>query len=78
MVIRMRSTRAHTANRRSHHALSAPAISKEGDGKVLHLRHRASAVSGTYKGRQIKSLQKKIERNLRRAETKAKLKTKKS
>ena len=51
MVVRMRHTRAHTGNRRSHHALTAPAISNGADG--LAHRHRVSPVTGKYKGVQV-------------------------
>ncbi|HWC57473.1 MAG TPA: 50S ribosomal protein L32 [Candidatus Paceibacterota bacterium] len=51
MVVRMRHTRAHTANRRSHHALKRPAFSTDKSG-TLHLRHRAS-IDGAYKGRTV-------------------------
>jgi ribosomal protein L32 len=47
----MRHTRAHTANRRSHHALTAPALSTDKSGAV-HLRHRATK-DGIYKGRTV-------------------------
>lgn len=50
MVIRMRSTRSHTGNRRSHHALSNPALSTDSKTGAIHLRHRASAITGKYKG----------------------------
>ncbi|MCC7436825.1 50S ribosomal protein L32 [Candidatus Nomurabacteria bacterium] len=51
MVVRMRHTRSHTANRRSHHALKSPALSKDSSGS-LHIRHRAS-LDGMYKGRSV-------------------------
>ena len=51
MVIRMRHTRAHTANRRSHHKLAEPALSKDASG-TLHIRHRAT-LDGMYKGRSV-------------------------
>lgn len=47
----MRHTRAHTANRRSHHALATPALSADKSG-ALHLRHRATK-DGMYKGRSV-------------------------
>lgn len=47
----MRHTRAHTANRRSHHALTAPALSTDSSG-AIHLRHRATR-DGMYKGRSV-------------------------
>ena len=52
MVVRMRHTRAHTANRRSHHALKAPALTTDTATGTVHLRHRAS-IDGVYKGRQV-------------------------
>ncbi len=70
MVVRMRSTRSHTGNRRSHHALAKPALSKDSKTGVVHLRHIASAETGMYKGRPVKSLQKKLERSLKRAQAK--------
>lgn len=51
MVVRMRHTRAHTKNRRSHHALTSPALSKDASG-TLHIRHRAT-LDGMYKGRSV-------------------------
>ena len=52
MSVRMRHTRAHTKNRRSHHSLSEPAVSNESkDG--AHLRHRVSPITGKYKGEQV-------------------------
>lgn len=51
MVVRMRHTRAHTANRRSHHALKGLALSTDTAG-ATHIRHRAG-VDGMYKGRTV-------------------------
>ena len=60
MVIRMRHTRAHTANRRSHHALSAKAVTTDKATGTVHLRHRASK-DGIYKGVQaVRPVEKKI------------------
>ena len=59
MTVRMRHTKGHRNNRRSHHALDKPAVSMEGEAKVPHLRHRASPISGTYRGRQVIDVVKK-------------------
>ncbi len=59
MVVRMRHTRAHTANRRSHHALKNPGLSVDTKTGVTHLRHRAS-LDGTYKGRSVLDPVKKV------------------
>lgn len=52
MVVRMRHTRAHTANRRSHHALAKGrlTLSKEG---VVHPRHRVLLDGSLYRGRSV-------------------------
>ncbi|OHB06036.1 MAG: 50S ribosomal protein L32 [Candidatus Zambryskibacteria bacterium RIFCSPLOWO2_01_FULL_47_33] len=61
MTVRMRHTRSHTKNRRSHHALSKPSLSKDELGN-FHLRHRLSKTSGTYRGRKIIDLTAKLEK----------------
>lgn len=55
MVVRMRHTRAHTANRRSHHALKAQklAVCECGASRVSH---RACASCGRYRGRVVVDL----------------------
>ena len=53
MVVRMRHTRAHTANRRSHHALKGQRFSKCTKCGADHLRHRACLACGTYKGKEM-------------------------
>jgi len=53
MSVRMRHTREHTSNRRSHHALNAPRLSKCSKCSEMHLRHRMCGNCGTYKGKEI-------------------------
>lgn len=59
MVVRMRHTRAHTANRRSHHAIKNPGLSTDPKTGSVHLRHRAS-LDGMYKGKSVIDPVKKV------------------
>jgi large subunit ribosomal protein L32 len=52
MVVRMRHTRAHTRNRRSHHALKAQKLATCECGAV-RVSHRACAACGRYNGRVV-------------------------
>ncbi len=51
MSIRMRHTRSHTKNRRSHHALVAIKAIPTENG--LRLPHRIDEATGIYRGKQI-------------------------
>ncbi len=53
MSIRMRHTRGHTNNRRSHHALTATNIIADKDTGALRLPHRLDEATGMYRGKQI-------------------------
>ena len=52
MSVRMRHTRGHTGNRRSHHALDTIKPVANESGK-LRLPHRLDETNGTYRGKQI-------------------------
>lgn len=72
MVVRMRSTRSHTGHRRSHHALKNPALTTDTKTGTIHLRHRASAVTGKYKGLVAIDMDKKLarkEKKMKEAQT---------
>lgn len=56
MVIRMRHTRAHTRNRRSHHALTTPGLSACANCGAKTRPHHMCLACGFYKGRQVLDL----------------------
>lgn len=60
MTIRMRHTRAHSKNRRSHHAVTGAAVTTDQDSGTTHLRHRASSKTGQYRGRTVIDMVKKV------------------
>ena len=70
MVIRMRHTRAHTANRRSHHALKAPVLAVCTNCEAQHRPHHMCLSCGFYKGRQVMDL--KAQKDKRDARMQAK------
>lgn len=61
MVVRMRHTRSHTANRRSHHALKAPALAVCKNCSATHRPHHMCLECGHYNGRQVMDLTAKKE-----------------
>ena len=70
MVVRMRHTRSQRGNVRSHHRLSNPAVTMDKNTNVPHLRHRASLVTGQYKGRNVLDVQARIEKKTKKANKK--------
>ena len=56
MVNRMRATRAHRDNRRSHHALTAARMSKCANCGTLRRSHALCMSCGWYKGRKVLDL----------------------
>ena len=66
MVIRMRHTRAHTKNRRSHHALKANTINTDEKTKTSSLRHRVNLETGMYRGRQVIDIVKKAAKSIKK------------
>ena len=52
MVVRMRHTRSHTNNRRSHHKIANVRMSKDESG-TPHVRHRMNPKTGKYRGRNV-------------------------
>jgi len=72
----MRHTRAHSANRRSHHGLSEPRLSTCPDCKGAHIRHSACQSCGRYRGRRVidvaaKEMKKTKKAKLRSAQAEA-------
>ena len=70
MVIRMRHTRAHTANRRSHHALTAPTLAICSNCSAKHRPHHMCQECGFYKGRLVIDMKAKSEARAARIQAK--------
>lgn len=70
MVNHMRHTRAHTANRRSHHALKASTLVACSNCAALHRPHHMCLECGFYNGRQVIDL--KAQKDKRTARIQAK------
>jgi large subunit ribosomal protein L32 len=68
MVIRMRHTRSHTANRRSHHALKSPEMAVCKNCSGMHRPHHMCLECGFYNGKMVLDLAaKKRDREARMA-----------
>ncbi|MES2215898.1 MAG: 50S ribosomal protein L32 [Patescibacteria group bacterium] len=72
MVVRMRATRSHRNNRRSHHALSAARVSKCGNCGALHKNHAVCMSCGWYNGRKVLDLAAKAAKKAAKATSQAK------
>ena len=62
MSVRMRHTRGHTGNRRSHHALKAATVIIDPETGQARLPHRVNEASGIYRGRQVFAPKQKAEK----------------
>ena len=71
MVVRMRHTKSHTANRRSHHALDSTSFAKCENCQALKRRHTVCSACGFYRGKKVVDMIKKVEK--KQAKAKAKL-----
>lgn len=71
MVVRMRSTRSHTGNRRSHHALKARGLSVCENCKAPKQKHLVCAACGQYKGRKVIDMEAALKKQTKKAQEKA-------
>ena len=74
MVIRMRHTKSHTANRRSHHALKETSFDKCSNCAALKRRHNVCIACGFYRGKKVVDMIKKVEKKQKKAKAKTETK----
>lgn len=67
MVNRMRATRSHRNNRRSHHGLTVVRLSKCAGCGALHQSHRICMNCGSYNGRKVLDLATKVAAKAKKA-----------
>lgn len=70
MVVHMRHTHGHTANRRSHHALKEARFVACPKCSAKHLMHRVCGNCGNYRGRVVVDTMKKTLKAAKKAEGK--------
>lgn len=70
MSVRMRHTRGHTRNRRSHHKLTEPRLTKDSETGELHVRHRVNMTTGRYRGRVVVDVARQEEKKAEKARRK--------
>ena len=70
MVVRMRHTRSHTANRRSHHGLKSPEMAVCKNCGAMHRPHHMCLACGFYKGRVVIDLAAKAKARTERMQAK--------
>ncbi|HBA45828.1 MAG: 50S ribosomal protein L32 [Parcubacteria group bacterium GW2011_GWC1_40_11] len=70
MVVRMRHTKSHTKNRRSHHALASTSFAKCENCQALKRRHTVCSSCGFYRGKKVMDLVKKLEKKQKKAKAK--------
>ncbi len=67
MVVRMRHTRGHTRNRRSHHKAEHATLTTDTVTNSTHQRHRVDMVTGMYRGRSYIDVVAQVEKKQKRA-----------
>ncbi|KKQ87939.1 MAG: 50S ribosomal protein L32 [Parcubacteria group bacterium GW2011_GWF2_38_8] len=70
MVVRMRHTKSHTKNRRSHHTLASTSFSKCEHCKELKKHHTVCVSCGFYRGMKVLDLVKKMEKKQKKEKAK--------
>ena len=70
MVVRMRHTKSHTANRRSHHALKTTSFVKCTNCSALKKSHMVCKTCGFYNGKKVLDLVNKAEKKVTKAKAK--------
>ncbi len=70
MTVRMRHTRAHTANRRSHHAIDKTVSSVCEKCGTAKENHRVCLNCGTYKGKAVLNVEKDLEKKVKKSQEK--------
>jgi len=72
MVNRMRATRSHRNNRRSHHALTGARVSTCATCGAMHKSHTMCMGCGSYNGRKVIDLAAKVAAKVKKAEARKK------
>jgi len=70
MVVRMRHTKSHTKNRRSHHALKSVVFAKCENCSVPKKGHTVCSNCGFYRGKKVLDLVKKTEKKQKKEKAK--------
>ncbi len=74
MTVRMRHTRAHTKNRRSHHAIETNPLAVCEKCNAPKVNHRICTTCGTYKGKVVLDKASKLEAKVKKTQGKGETK----